>query len=154
LFTFNIKKEVHGILDSFLSFLRNFEERKAHNMFSLKLDPRFKNFRLVSSFVGCEQGIFVEEYDQKSLKPMFLKCYHHLHLMQNYDIESTKHRSYENNNLDIFKMIANKNELVTELVNKKFLIIKKFQVDPKEIECPMQWWQKHESMFHTIGFFA
>jgi len=119
LFTFNIKKEVHGILDSFLSFLRNFEERKAHNMFSLKLDPRFKSFRLVSSFVGCEQGIFIiEKYDRKSLKPMFLKCYHHLHLMQNYDIESTKHRSYEDNDLDIFKMIASTSELVTKLVNK------------------------------------
>ncbi len=33
LFTSNIEKEVCGVLDSFLSFLRNFEERKAHNWF-------------------------------------------------------------------------------------------------------------------------
>jgi hypothetical protein len=39
LFVLNIKKEVCGVPDSFLSFLRNYEERKAHNMFSLMLDP-------------------------------------------------------------------------------------------------------------------
>jgi hypothetical protein len=58
---------------------------------------------LVSSFVGHEQGIsIVEKYDWKSLQPMLLKCYHHLHLVENYDVESIEHRSYENNSLDIF----------------------------------------------------
>jgi hypothetical protein len=33
LFAFNIKKEVCGVLDSFLSFLRKYEERKTHNIF-------------------------------------------------------------------------------------------------------------------------
>jgi hypothetical protein len=41
LFTSNIKKEVCGVLDSFLSFLKNYEERKAHNMLSLMLDTQF-----------------------------------------------------------------------------------------------------------------
>jgi hypothetical protein len=58
---------------------------------------------LVSSFVGHEQGIFiVEKYDRKSLQPMLLKCYHYLHLVEIYDVESIEHRSYEDNNLDIF----------------------------------------------------
>jgi hypothetical protein len=35
LFTSDIKKEVCGVLDFFLSFLRNSEKRKAHNMFFL-----------------------------------------------------------------------------------------------------------------------
>jgi hypothetical protein len=47
LFTSNIKKEICGVLDSFLSFLRNFEEKKAHNMFSLMLNPRFKSLHLL-----------------------------------------------------------------------------------------------------------
>jgi hypothetical protein len=47
LFASNIKKEVCGVWDSFLSFLRKFEKRKAHNMLSLMLDPRFKNLCLV-----------------------------------------------------------------------------------------------------------
>jgi hypothetical protein len=64
LFAFNIKKEVCGVLDSFLSFLRKYEERKTHNIFLLMLDPQFKSLCLVSSFVGHEQCIsVVEKYD-------------------------------------------------------------------------------------------
>jgi hypothetical protein len=85
----NIKK-VYGVLDSFLSFLRKYEERKAHNMLLLMLDPRFKNLHLVFSFVGPEQGIsIVEENDRKSLQLLLLKRYHHLHPLENYDVEST-----------------------------------------------------------------
>jgi hypothetical protein len=50
----NIKKEVVQVLDSFLSFLKKYEERKTHNILSLMLDPRFKTLHLVSSFIGCE----------------------------------------------------------------------------------------------------
>jgi hypothetical protein len=54
------------------------------------LDPRFKSLHLVFSFIGYEQGIsIVEGYDWKSLQPMFLKCFHHLYPVENYDIEST-----------------------------------------------------------------
>ncbi len=74
---------------------------------------------------GCEQGIFiVEEYDQKSLQPMFLKCYDHLHHVENYDVKFTKHKSYEDNSLDffdIFEMTTNTSEPMVELVNKKTL---------------------------------
>jgi hypothetical protein len=27
-------------------------------------------------------------------------------------------------------------------------------MDTKDIKCPLQWWEKHESMFATIGFLA
>ncbi len=48
----------------------------------LMLDPRFKNFHLISSFVGREEGVnIMDEYDKKTLYPMLLKCYHHLHPM-------------------------------------------------------------------------
>jgi hypothetical protein len=53
-FVSNIKLEVFGVLAYFLSFLKIYEEKKTHNMLSLMLDPRFKNFRLVSSYVGKE----------------------------------------------------------------------------------------------------
>ncbi len=39
LFAYNMKVEVCGVLDSFLSFLRKYEEKKTHNMLSLMLDP-------------------------------------------------------------------------------------------------------------------
>jgi hypothetical protein len=38
----------------FLSFLRKYEEKKAHNMLPVMLDPRFKTFHLVSSVIGRE----------------------------------------------------------------------------------------------------
>jgi hypothetical protein len=37
---------------------------------------------------------------------MLLKCYHHLHLVVDYDVEYIEHKSYEDSNLDIFEMIA------------------------------------------------
>jgi hypothetical protein len=59
-------------------------------MILLMLNPWFKNLHLVSSFVGWEQGnSIIELYDQKFLQPMLLKCYHHLHPMEHYDVEST-----------------------------------------------------------------
>jgi hypothetical protein len=49
-------------------------------MLSLILNPRFKKFHLVSSLIGREQGkAIVEEYDQKSLFSMLLKCYYYLY---------------------------------------------------------------------------
>jgi hypothetical protein len=53
----NIRKEVCEILDSFLSFLKKFDERKTHNMLALLLDPRFKNLYLVYFFIGHDQKI-------------------------------------------------------------------------------------------------
>jgi hypothetical protein len=79
-FASNIRKKVCVVLESFLSFLKKIEEKKAHNMFSLMLDPKFKSFHLMSSFIGREQGVSIfEEYDSKSLYPMLSKCLHHLH---------------------------------------------------------------------------
>jgi hypothetical protein len=34
-----VKREVINVLDFFLSFLRKYDNRKAHNMVSLMLDP-------------------------------------------------------------------------------------------------------------------
>jgi len=51
-------------------------------MLLLMLHLKFKSFYLVSSFVGHEECvIIVEEYDNFFLYFMFLKCYHHLHLV-------------------------------------------------------------------------
>jgi hypothetical protein len=67
-FASNIGMEVCVVFKSFLSFLKKLEEKKTLNMFSLMLNPRFKNFNLVSSFIGREQGVTViKEYDNKSL---------------------------------------------------------------------------------------
>jgi hypothetical protein len=76
----NIRREVINVLDYFLSFLKVYDKRKVNNMISLMLDPRYKSLCIVSSFVGKEQGVApIEEYDRKSLCPMFVKCHEYLH---------------------------------------------------------------------------
>jgi hypothetical protein len=83
----NIRRDIINVLDFFLSFLKKYENRKAHNMISLMLNPRFKSLRIKSSFVGREQGIaLVEEYDRKSLHLMLVKCHEHLHPLVKLDM--------------------------------------------------------------------
>jgi hypothetical protein len=48
LLAFNIRREVTNVLDSFLSFLKKYENKKAHNMISLMLDLRFKSLCIIS----------------------------------------------------------------------------------------------------------
>ncbi len=60
-FTFNIKSKVFGVLDSFFSLLKTYEEKKTHNLLSLMLDPKFKKFCLVSSYVNKKQGVSIVE---------------------------------------------------------------------------------------------
>jgi hypothetical protein len=86
LLAFNIKREIINVLDSFLSFLKKYENMKAHNMISLMLNPRFKSHRIILSFVGREQGVaLIEEYDRKSLYPMLVKCHEHLYPLERID---------------------------------------------------------------------
>ncbi len=39
-------------------------------------------------------------------------------------------------------------------MNKELLMFKRFQVDVKDIECPLEWWVKHESLFPIVAFLA
>jgi hypothetical protein len=62
--------------------------------------------------------------------------------------------SYEDYSLDIFEQIASTSELAKELVKRELLLFKPYQLDIKEINCPLLWWKKYEAMFPTIGFFT
>jgi len=54
--------------------------------------------------------------------------------------------------LDIFEMTISTNEPRIVLVIEELLIFQHYQVDVEDIKCPLQRWEKHESMFCTIGF--
>jgi hypothetical protein len=43
-------------------------------------------------------------------------------------------------------------ELSKEVVNKELLMFRRFQVDVKNIKCPLEWWAKHESLFPIVAF--
>ncbi len=84
---------------------------------------------------------------------MFLKYYHHLHPM----IESIKCVNQtidENCNMDFFQQIASTSEPTKKHVTMELLIFKHYQMDPKNIKCPIQWWRKYKAMFPIIGFLA
>jgi hypothetical protein len=71
-------------------------------MLSLMLDPRFKSLKLVSSLISQKQVVsIVEEYDQWSLFPMLLRCYHILHLMAEFGFVVDMQID-EESNLNIF----------------------------------------------------
>jgi hypothetical protein len=114
-------------------------------MFSLMLDPRCKTF-LVPSLIDQYQIIF--------LFPMLLKCHYHLHVFVEFERGVVDQRVEKENNLDIFEMIASTSEHATKLINRELLIFRHYQVDVKNIKCLLQWWEKYESMFPTIGFYA
>ncbi len=66
------------------------------------IDLRLKNFHLMSSYIGCEGVVIVEEYDKKSLYPMFTKCHNHLHHVLEYEVGCVDLVIENNYNLDIF----------------------------------------------------
>jgi len=142
------------VLDFFLSFLKVYDKRKTHNMIFLMLNLRYKNLCIVSSFVGKEQGVvLVEEYDNKSLYPMLVKCHEHLHpLVRSNFFFVDQDIFYHDYNLDIFELITSINEPVKEHVKKELLILKRYQLDVKDIKCLLHCWQKHEAMFLIVGF--
>jgi hypothetical protein len=49
-------------------------------------------------------------------------------------------------------MIASINETIMKLVNRELLIFKHYQVDVKNIKCPLQWWENHGNMFSIVEF--
>ncbi len=74
---------------------------------------------------------------------MLLKCYYHLHTLVEYERGFVDQKVREDMSLDIFEMITSTSEPTMELVNRKLLIFKHYQVDVKNIKCPLQWWEKH-----------
>jgi hypothetical protein len=141
----NIRREVINVLDFSLPLLKVYD-RKAHSIIYLMLDPRYKNLHMVSSFVGREEGVaLVEEYDKKY--PMLVKCHEHLQPLVRSEMNSVDQNIfYQDCNLDIFEQTASTNELIEKLVKRELLIFKRYQLDVKDIKCPLQWWQKHEAM--------
>jgi len=67
------------------------------------LDPRFKNFHLIFSYVGKKQGVsIVQQYDRKILYPVLVKSYNHLHLVENVASSFVDQDVYKDCGLDIF----------------------------------------------------
>jgi hypothetical protein len=57
------------------------------------LDLRFKSLYIISSFIDGEKVVdIVKEYERQFLYHMLLKCYHHLHPMEKFEVRCAKQR--------------------------------------------------------------
>ncbi len=83
---------------------------------------------------------------------MLLNYYHHLHPL--FEMLLLTKVLMKNTIQNVFEMTTNTNEPTKEVVNLELLILQRFQMDAKNIKCPSEWWENHESMFLTIGFLA
>jgi hypothetical protein len=68
---------------------------------------------------------------------MLFKCYYHLDPLVEFERGVVDQKVEENKSLDIFEMTASTSELAMKLVNKELLIFKHYQVDVKDIKCPL-----------------
>jgi hypothetical protein len=120
-------------------FLHSYKamKKKTYNMFSLMLDGQDLRVFVLCLHVGREQGVFiVEKYDEKTLYPMLLKCYHYLHLVG----KSCRSQRWWLGRLDIFQMTSTNCEHAKELVTIELLNFKRFHVDVKDIiKCLLSW---------------
>ncbi len=99
------------------------------------LDPKFKSFCLVSSYVGKKQGVYiVKQYDKRALYPMLVKSYNHLHLVEDVVFGFSNQDAYQDCGLNIFQMINNNIETSKEIVTRELLDFKRFHVDVKDIK--------------------
>jgi hypothetical protein len=74
---------------------------------------------------------------KKSLFLMLLKCYYYLYPLIEFERDVVDQMVEKDRNLDIFEMTTNTSEPTTELVNRELLIFKHYQVDVKDIKCPL-----------------
>jgi len=68
---------------------------------------------------------------------MFLKCHYYLHPLVESKRGLVDQRVENDNSLDIFEMIANTSEPPLELISRELLVFNDYQVDVKDIECPL-----------------
>jgi hypothetical protein len=45
-------------------------------------------------------------------------------------------------------------EITKEFIKRELLVFQPYYVNVKEIKCPLQWWEKYETMFPIVRFFA
>jgi len=79
---------------------------------------------------------------------MLLKCHYYLHPLAK---SKRDQRVDKDIYLDIFEMIAvNTSGLTTKLNNRELFIFMYYQMDVKDIKCPLQWWEKMKVCFILV----
>jgi hypothetical protein len=84
---------------------------------------------------------------------MVLRCYHILHPTAKFGHVANM-QFKEESSLDIFEMSHSSSEPTKEVVNKELMMFRRFQMDVKNIKCPLEWWVKEQSLFLIVAFLA
>jgi hypothetical protein len=143
-----LKKRFCRVLDRFISFLKKYYERKTHNMLIIMLNPKFKSLCLVFSFIGRYQiVVMVEQYILCSWN-VIITCIHRYNLIM---VLLTK-RMGDDNNLDFFQMTSRSTKPTKKLVKRVLLVFRQYQMDVKEIKCPLQGGINTKPCFPQLGF--
>jgi hypothetical protein len=74
---------------------------------------------------------------KENLFLFFFKCHYYLHPLAEFETRVVDQKVEKDNNLDIFEMTANTIEPTLELINRQLLIFKRYQMDVKDIKCPL-----------------
>jgi hypothetical protein len=118
------------------------------------LDLRFKNLCLVYTFVDWKEGVsIVDKYDRKTLYPMLLKCYHHLHPMIE-SIGCVDQTSDEDSNLEIFTKLHSQMNHQMNLSPRNYWFSNVAKWIPIKTSSVLFNVGKREVMFPTVDFLA
>jgi hypothetical protein len=72
---------------------------------------------------------------------MSVKYHEHLHPLVRLETNFANQNIFDQDcNLDIFEQITSISKLVKELVRRELLIFRRYQLNVKDIKCPLQWW--------------
>ncbi len=82
--------------------------------------------------------IIIDGYDKKLIYFTFSKCYHHLHLVIEFEIGCEIQVVDEYHHLNIFAHLSNTTKLAKQLVIKELLMFGCYQVDLQKIKCSFQ----------------
>jgi hypothetical protein len=109
-------------------------------MLALMFDPKFKNMKLITVFLGCENGVvIVAEYDQQFLLPLLTKT---TKLLMLASVEKIEDLQSQGNAKDLFQTISTNVDTNRDLVSRKIIGFHRYLIDVENCKCPVSWWCK------------
>ncbi len=147
-FASNIKLEMLKFLDSFLSFLRTYEEKKHIKCCIRCLTLGLRIFVLFFHMLVNDKKCLLRS---NMIGKCCIPCWSSHTIIY---IMFVNQDANKDCGLDIFQMTSNSANTTKGIVTKELLDLKRFHVDVKDMKNLLQRWEKHESKFPCSWFFC
>ncbi len=145
----HMKWQILEVLLPFISFLHAFDRKSDHNML---IDLSFKNMRLVTMFLGCENvANIVVKYDQRLLLHLLAKT---TKLLMHVDVKKNLKICNFKATLKGFVNHINKckqSNIHRDLLSRKLVGFYWYLVDAKNCKCALYWWHKKQNKFPIVA---